>query len=407
MSNDLYLRQIYDAIKNGADASICEMLLQSDDGMYKMSDYTNPKDGSSLLHMAVMKNNEAIVNMLFDTNIAKNRTNVDYQDDGGQTPLHYAVKDNNINIATILLKNGARANRRDFTGKSPLEYAIDLNYVEMIALLNPPKAEVLDETESDEDETESDKNNKDEVPKYSDVVMPLDQNVANTTSNTTSNTTGQDNVGVGHNALLNNTTGIRNTGVGYQSMVAKEVPVESNNLVSRPFNIRTGAMSSLEGGNGAIDPNNLKVSLDYKSSNPLLWHEAVKYLLASFKINDETFVDAKNANKMESIFKFLNDSNIPLTATDDDGNTVFALAARYGPYNMLSSLLNILKNNTKINNKHRIIEHKNNAGFTLNDIVDVMDAVVENGGRCFRVHNSSINAFDNKRKLIDAIAKQL
>ena len=51
---------------------------------------------------------------------------INARDNKGQTAMHYAVKNNNVQMARLLLKRGATLNARDKSGKTPLDYAMPI-----------------------------------------------------------------------------------------------------------------------------------------------------------------------------------------------------------------------------------------------------------------------------------------
>jgi ankyrin repeat protein len=67
-----------------------------------------------------LKNNPSLVNL---------KTKLD------ETPLHYCVIENRVDLATELISIGADVNCTEFAGNSPLMHAIQLGYGEMVELL--------------------------------------------------------------------------------------------------------------------------------------------------------------------------------------------------------------------------------------------------------------------------------
>ena len=57
-------------------------------------------------------------------NLIKNGAETNITDFDGSTPLHYAAKNNNVELCTLLLDNGAKVNAADNTGQTPLHLAI-------------------------------------------------------------------------------------------------------------------------------------------------------------------------------------------------------------------------------------------------------------------------------------------
>ena len=67
---------------------------------------------ASALHRAM-----ATLNMLLEAGADPNGS-----DEGGQTPLHWAVQGDQLNVVTTLLESGANPNARDIMGRSPMWY---------------------------------------------------------------------------------------------------------------------------------------------------------------------------------------------------------------------------------------------------------------------------------------------
>jgi len=76
------------------------------------------KERSSFLHFCVMHNQSSLINHLVSNN---QNINIDWINRKGETPLHLAVKDNNITIIKLLLHLGASLKPVNFEGKSPLQ----------------------------------------------------------------------------------------------------------------------------------------------------------------------------------------------------------------------------------------------------------------------------------------------
>ncbi|TPX34182.1 hypothetical protein SmJEL517_g03071 [Synchytrium microbalum] len=76
--------------------------------------------GNTPLHYAVKQNDTSMVEFLLQW-----RADVNVQDQAKMTPLHIATVTGNMSLVSQLLKRGARPNDKDAEGKTPLDYALD------------------------------------------------------------------------------------------------------------------------------------------------------------------------------------------------------------------------------------------------------------------------------------------
>jgi len=67
--------------------------------------------------------------------IRKYGGDVNCQDDDGQTPLHFAVKNDLGEMVRFLLKNGADKYAEDCLGANAMDYAIIFDHEKIIELL--------------------------------------------------------------------------------------------------------------------------------------------------------------------------------------------------------------------------------------------------------------------------------
>lgn len=73
----------------------------------------------SLLHLAVLRENETIVEKLL-----KRGADINSKDNLGETPLHFAVKVSCVSIVKLLLEHKSDTNARNKKGETPLHFAV-------------------------------------------------------------------------------------------------------------------------------------------------------------------------------------------------------------------------------------------------------------------------------------------
>lgn len=76
------------------------------------------------------------------TSIQEHPEQVNAQDRGGRTPLHYAAIRGHVAVAKLLLANGAEVNGKGRSGRTPLHEAIRASRTEMVAFLLSKGADV-------------------------------------------------------------------------------------------------------------------------------------------------------------------------------------------------------------------------------------------------------------------------
>lgn len=86
--------------------------------------------GMSLLHYAIVFNNNDIFNLLLE-----NYVDVNIQDNRGDTPVHYCVVNNKIGFLKSLIRHNADINMKNFDGQSPLFKACSLGRETIVYLL--------------------------------------------------------------------------------------------------------------------------------------------------------------------------------------------------------------------------------------------------------------------------------
>ena len=163
---------IYEALSNGDTKKVKKILENVEKGF--MIDERDT-DGQTLLHLAVMKNpaakigkhqllqrrsnvkNVAAMAKIFLKNkknidaqikaipsaercnmikmLIENGANVNSKDKNGLTPLHIAVKDNEIDLAKILLDYGANIETKSKYAHTPLILAVEADLIDMAIVL--------------------------------------------------------------------------------------------------------------------------------------------------------------------------------------------------------------------------------------------------------------------------------
>lgn len=87
------------------------------------------KTDKKSLHYAAQKGNKKRIKKLL-----RQHTDIDTENNDGETPLFVAIKHDQKDAAAILLKNGADPNRCNKEGETPLEYTI-INELPKCAIL--------------------------------------------------------------------------------------------------------------------------------------------------------------------------------------------------------------------------------------------------------------------------------
>jgi len=96
------------------------------------------KDGNTPLHYAVLQGNIQKVQDLID-----NGDNVNGKNVTGNTPLYLAVAQGDIDIVNVLIKaNGINVNSKNVTGNTPLLHAVSINKLDIVNVLIDKGADV-------------------------------------------------------------------------------------------------------------------------------------------------------------------------------------------------------------------------------------------------------------------------
>ena len=106
-------REMIKAAKSGR-SDLVKALLVADRDLINARD----KDGSTPLHCAVWKGQQAVVKLLIDAGADVNAHNEN--DHWGTTPLHAASHANQAAIAQLLIDHGADVNATDREGRTPM-----------------------------------------------------------------------------------------------------------------------------------------------------------------------------------------------------------------------------------------------------------------------------------------------
>ena len=108
-------KEIIKAAKSG-DVSKIKELLAANAELISARD----KDGSTPLHCATWKGQQAVVTALLEAGADVNAHNSN--EHWGTTPLHAAAHANQAAIAQFLLDHGADVNAKDMTGRTPMRH---------------------------------------------------------------------------------------------------------------------------------------------------------------------------------------------------------------------------------------------------------------------------------------------
>ena len=98
---------------------------------------TKHKWGRTPLHWASRNNAIEVAKLLIERG-----ADVGAKDSNGWTPLHWASRDNRIEIARLLIELGADVETKDVNGETPLHYASYSNSIETAKLLLDAGAEL-------------------------------------------------------------------------------------------------------------------------------------------------------------------------------------------------------------------------------------------------------------------------
>ncbi|KAL4647403.1 hypothetical protein GN956_G7943 [Arapaima gigas] len=115
--------------------------------------------GVSVLHLAVQKGNENIVQMLLDAGADVNQRDLS----SGRSPLHWAVESQNPWVVRQLLQAGAAVDQPSYAGHSPLYCALHRPNKDVQALLREGGGTDVHSLDDDEEDQESEEEEFDDL----------------------------------------------------------------------------------------------------------------------------------------------------------------------------------------------------------------------------------------------------
>ncbi|XP_011860448.1 PREDICTED: ankyrin-2-like [Vollenhovia emeryi] len=116
---DVKVKEVDDLINQGVNVNVID------------------QDGRTPLHYAAKKHNEDIANALI-----KAGADINIKDQDGRTPLHWAAIERNEGVANALIKAGADVNAKDDYGRIPLHWAVNAGSIEVTQILLETKVNV-------------------------------------------------------------------------------------------------------------------------------------------------------------------------------------------------------------------------------------------------------------------------
>uniref|UniRef100_A0A1I8J8D5 ANK_REP_REGION domain-containing protein n=1 Tax=Macrostomum lignano TaxID=282301 RepID=A0A1I8J8D5_9PLAT len=130
------------------DADICSYLLQAAEAVSSgfRQKYVNKRDLESniCLHYAVENENVEVAEMLI-----RNGANVNASNTGRETPLHLAARTGNQDLVELLIQNGAKLTARDMDRQTPLHKAARFNQAKLLEYLLSIDSSVIDAVDCD------------------------------------------------------------------------------------------------------------------------------------------------------------------------------------------------------------------------------------------------------------------
>lgn len=115
------------------DSDYIKAIISEDPGRINKKD----QEGNSLLHLAVREGNVDIIKYL-----ASEGANVNIRNIVDETPLHIAANLGNLDVVIQLISNGADINIKDSIGNTPLHDAVENDQIQIVKYLISQEAEI-------------------------------------------------------------------------------------------------------------------------------------------------------------------------------------------------------------------------------------------------------------------------
>jgi ankyrin repeat protein len=127
--------KLFEACKKGAVSEVQELL--SKKGLFGCNITGSDANGDSALHYAVANDNREVAGFLIQKDLNVNIKNYKYE-----TPLHYAAGNGHKEMTLLLINSGADVNARSKYQETPLHFAAVRGHKEIVILLIKKGADV-------------------------------------------------------------------------------------------------------------------------------------------------------------------------------------------------------------------------------------------------------------------------